>query len=253
MLIDRTDILRGQVAVITGGAQGIGGAAATAFAKAGAKIYIIALGKDAIEEKVAVLQAGGCDAYGVECDVTDYPSLSKAMKDCVERFGKIDLLYANAGVVLERKSILESDPELWGKTVQIDLLGGYHAVRAALPYMIQNENGGKILFTGTGRGRRASADLSDYSCAKAGQWMLVRCLAEELRNYRICVNELIPGPVNTALNETRDGPRANADLDKTGEVNKEPDELMDLFLFVASQPNETGPTGQAFALNRREL
>ena len=253
MLIDRTDILRGQVVVITGGAQGIGGAAATAFARAGAKIYIIALGKKAIDEKVASLRADGCEAYGVECDVTDYPTLSGAMKDCVERFGKIDLLYANAGVVLERKSILESDPGLWGKTVQIDLLGGYYAVRAALPYMVQNRDGGKILFTGTGRGRRASADLSDYSCAKAGQWMLVRCLAEELRGHHICVNELIPGPVNTALNATESGPKANADLDKTGEVNKEPEELMDLFLFVAAQSNRTGPTGQAFALNRREI
>ena len=84
--------------------------------------------------------------------------------------------------------------------------------------------------------------------------MLVRCLAEELREYHICVNELIPGPVNTALNATEDGgPRANADLDKTGEINKDPEELMDLFLFVAAQSNQSGPTGQAFALNRREI
>ena len=253
MLIDKADILNGQVVVITGGAQGIGGAAATAFASAGAKVYIIALGRETIQKKVEELRTYGCDAYGVECDVTNYPALCDAMEDCVRRYGKIDLLYANAGVVLERTSILESDPELWEKTVKIDMLGGYDAVRAALPYMVQNPDGGKILFTGTGRGRRASVNLSDYSCAKAGQWMLVRCLAEELRDCHICVNELIPGPVNTALNTTEGGPKANADLDKTGEVNKNPEELMDLFLFVAAQSNWTGPTGQAFALNRREI
>ena len=234
MLIDKADILSGQVVVITGGAQGIGGAAATAFAGAGAKVYIIALGQETIEKKVEELRTYGCDAYGVECDVTDYPALCAAMADCIKRYGRIDLLYANAGVVLERTSILESDPALWEKTIKIDMLGGYYAVRAALPYMVQNPDGGKILFTGTGRGRRASANLSGYSCAKAGQWMLVRCLAEELRECHICV-------------------RANADLDKTGEINKDPEDLMDLFLFIAAQSNRTGPTGQAFALNRREI
>ena len=253
MLIDKADILSGQVVVITGGAQGIGGAPATAFAGAGAKVYIIALGQETIEKKVEELRTYGCDAYGVECDVTDYPALCAAMADCIKRYGRIDLLYANAGVVLERTSILESDPALWEKTIKIDMLGGYYAVRAALPYMVQNPDGGKILFTGTGRGRRASANLSGYSCAKAGQWMLVRCLAEELRECHICVNELIPGPVNTALNATENGPRANADLDKTGEINKDPEDLMDLFLFIAAQSNRTGPTGQASALNRREI
>lgn len=253
MMREYKNLLKDQVAFITGGAQGIGGAAATAFARAGAKIYIVALGKEAIENKIAELRSEGFIADGHECDVSDYDGMCAAVSDCIEKFGKIDILYANAGVVLERKSVLESDPKLWKKTVEINLVGGYYTVRAALPYMIKNPNGGKILFTGTGRGRRASSNLSDYSCSKAGQWMLARCLAEELYEYNICVNEIVPGPVNTALNHSVDGEKANADLAKTSEINKDPMDLVELMLFVASQSNVTGPTGQAFALNRREL
>ncbi len=253
MMNEYKNSLEGQVAFITGGAQGIGGAAATAFARAGAKVYIVALGKEIIDRKIAELKDEGLSADGCECDVTDYEELCSAVADCVEKFGQIDIVYSNAGVVLERKSVLESEPKLWKKTIEINMLGGYYTVRAALPYMIKNPNGGKILFSGTGRGRRASANLSDYSCSKAGQWMLARCLAEELYEYNICVNELIPGPVNTALNDPGDGEKANADLAKTSEINKDPMDLMELMLFVATQSNVTGPTGQAFALNRREL
>lgn len=246
--------LSGQVAFITGGAQGIGGAASTAFAMAGAKVYIVALGMETIQEKIQELRFAGYTADGCECDVTDYAGMCNAVNACVSLYGKIDIVYSNAGVVLQRKSILESDTNAWRKTIDINLIGGYNTVKAALPSMIHNSNGGKILFTGTGRGRRGCCNLSDYSCAKAGQWMLVRCLAEELREYNICVNEMIPGPVNTALNQTKEGEQAaNADLAKTSEINKEPAELMDLMIFMATQSNISGPTGQAFALNRREL
>lgn len=245
--------LLGQVAFITGGAQGIGGAASTAFAMAGAKVYIVALGKERIQEKIQELRKEGYTADGCECDVTDFEGMCRAVNTCVKLYGKIDIVYSNAGVVLQRKSILESDPQAWQRTVEINLLGGYYTVKAALPSMIHNSQGGKILFTGTGRGRRGCCNLSDYSCGKAGQWMLVRCLAEELKEYNICVNEMIPGPVNTALNQTKDGEQANADLAKTSEINKEPEELMDLMIFMATQSNAAGPTGQVFALNRREL
>lgn len=245
--------LSGQVAFITGGAQGIGGAASTAFAMAGAKIYMVALGKEIIEKKIEELRKEGYTAEGCECDVTDYEGMCRAVEACVKLYGKIDIVYSNAGVVLQRKSIVESDPKAWRRTIDINLLGGYYTAKAALPSLLKNPDGGKILFTGTGRGRRGGLNLSDYSCAKAGQWMLVRCLAEELKERHICVNEMIPGPVNTALNQTKDGEVANADLAKTSEVNKEPEELMDLMIFVATQSNTAGPTGQVFALNRREL
>ena len=161
-------LLQGQVALITGGAQGIGGAAATAFSMAGAKVFIVALGQDAIDKKVAEIRANGFEAAGYECDVTDYEGMQVAVQKCEELYGKLDILYANAGVVLQRKSILDSDVARWKKTIEIDMIGGYITAKAALPLLLKNENGAKILFTGTGRGRRGGTDLSDYSCAKAG-------------------------------------------------------------------------------------
>lgn len=243
--------LKGQVALITGGAQGIGGAASTALARAGASVFLVARGQTAVDAKIAELQAEGLAADGCTCDVTDYEGMCEVAKRVVSTFGGLDIVYANAGVVLQRTSILKSDPERWKKTVEINMLGGYYTARACIPHMINR--GGKIFFTGTGRGRHASANLSDYSVSKAGQWMLARCLAIELREYNICVNEIIPGPVNTALNWTPDGSEANADLLKSHEICREPDEIIDLLLFLATQSNSRGPTSQSYALNRREI
>ena len=244
--------LDGQVAFITGGAQGIGGAASTAFAMAGAKIFIVALGQERIDAKVEELRSAGYTAEGMECDVTDLAQMEHAAKSCEDLYGRIDIVYSNAGVCLQRVSIMESDPILWKKTIDIDLMGGYYTAKATVPILLKNPNGGKILFTGTGRGRRGGTNLSDYSCAKAGQWMLARCLAEELKPNNICVNEIIPGPVNTELNKTDGKVIANADILNV-EINKAPAGLMDIMLFVATQDNKTGPTGQTFALNRREI
>lgn len=245
--------LEGQVAFVTGGSEGIGGSAVNAFAMAGAKIFIVSRRQEKVDNKIKELREQGYEACGYSCDVTDYEGLQKAVKLCEETYGKIDILYVNAGVVLQRKSVLETDVEKWKRTIEIDLIGGYLTVKAALPLLIKNENGAKILFTGTGRARRGGTELSDYSCAKAGQWMLARCLAMELRQYNICVNEIIPGPVDTALNVTDDGTVANKDLAATGEINKSPDDLQDILMFVATQSNTVGPTGQTFALNRREI
>lgn len=247
-----TNALAGQVAIITGGAQGIGGAAATAMAKAGADVCIIALGQTAIDAKLQELRALGCRAIGFECDVSDYTALKAVVEETVEQLGRIDIVYSNAGVVLQRCSIEDSDPARWKKTMEINMLGGYYISKLCIPYLKQH--GGKIFFTGSGRGRRASENLADYSCSKAAQWMLTRCLAEELRSFNIAVNEIIPGPVNTALNQTDDGVAANADLQKGGaELAKEPEDIMGLFMFLATQLNRNGPTAQAYALNRREL
>ena len=240
-----------QSVVVTGGSRGIGAAAARAFAEHGATVFIVARTEESLAKQAKDLCDRGLDVHAIACDINDYAAVERMFSKVAEISGKIDIVFANAGVLLQKETILESDPEIWQETVLTNLVGSYNTARAAINYMTR-AGGGKLLFTGSGRGRKASSGLADYSCSKAGQWMLVRCLAAELAQYNIAVNEIVPGPVATNMDTEQD---SNADIvtETGGEILKKPEDVVELILFVASQSNTSGPSGQTFALNRREI
>ncbi|MEM6530314.1 MAG: SDR family oxidoreductase, partial [Chloroflexota bacterium] len=127
------------------------------------------------------------------------------------------------------------------------LMGVYYTAKFAIPHM--KAAGGHIILMGSGLGHRAGDNIhSAYGAAKAGAWMLVRSLAKELKPYRICVNELMPGVVHTG--RTPDATRP-ADSPLHAEWIKTPADVVPLALFIATQPL-TGPTGQSFSLMRRD-
>ena len=242
--------MKGQIALVTGGGGGIGGAACKAFAREGAKVAVVDISHEEAKRVADEIKKEGGEALAYSCDVTDYEAVKKTVADIAANYGGIDLVYPCAGVMLQRVSIEESDPAKWKKTVEINLVGVYNTIHAAIPYL-KARGGGRIITMGSGRGRRAGG-IADYSCAKAGQWMLVKNLAQELISYNIAVNELIPGAVDTAMNKD---PGAKNDKIVSGgpDVMKKPEDVMPLLLFVASLSNITGPTGQTFSLNRREI
>jgi 3-oxoacyl-[acyl-carrier protein] reductase len=243
-------LLTGQVAFVTGGSGGIGGAACCAFAQEGAKVIVVDLHKEDAGKIAEKIKKNGGDAMAFGCDVTDYSALQKVYHEAASVYGGIDLVYPCAGVLLQRTTVEESNPDKWKKTVEINLIGVYNTIHAAIPYL-KARGGGKIVTMGSGRGRRAGG-IADYSCAKAGQWMLVKNLAQELLPYNIVINELVPGAVDTNMNKD---PGAKTDKIVSGgpDVMKQPEDVMPLLLFVVSQSNITGPTGQTFSLNRREI
>jgi 3-oxoacyl-[acyl-carrier protein] reductase len=241
--------LKGKIAVITGAGRGIGRAIALGYGKAGAQVVCLARTLTEIQSAAAEIRSVGGQALAIPADVTDPEMLAGVFGKIREEFGRIDILVLNAGAHLERKSVEESDPQKWRATIELNLFGPYFCVRAALPAM--KHQGGKIILLGSGRGRRSVANTSAYSCSKAAVWMFTRILAEECMPYRISVNELIPGPVVTeAFKETL----ADVDPRKVfpeGEWFKQPEDVLPLALFMATQP-ENGPTGQVFSLMRRD-
>jgi 3-oxoacyl-[acyl-carrier protein] reductase len=244
--------LYGKVAVVTGGGRGIGRAIALGFAAAGADVCVLA--RTAREIKAVATQARRCGrrALALQCDVTDLHETEAAIEKAASQLGGIDVLVVNAGESGTRMRLGEDDPAAWEAVVRVHVQGAYHCIRAALPHL-RVRGGGSVIAMGSGLGRQPQATGSAYSVGKAALWMLVRCLALELRDDNIAVNELIPGLVRTqATQDAFDDHGRPTNPLLAGEWAKEPEDVVPLALFLATQPRN-GPTGQSYSLARRPL
>ena len=246
-MMKASDLLKGKVALVTGASKGIGQALSIGFAAAGASISCAARTKELLDLTVDKIRQNGGDALAVVTDVTHESEAQQMLQKTVERFGKLDILVLNAGDNFDHDLVEESNSENWRKTIELNLLGTYYCAKAAIPYLKENGTG-KTITIGSGMGHRGREKGSAYACSKAGMWMLTRILAQELQQYNISVNELIPGPVDTGLiSETF----REAVVEKHNEWLKKPEDVVRLAVFLASQP-DVGPTAQSFSLMRRD-
>jgi 3-oxoacyl-[acyl-carrier protein] reductase len=241
--------LEGKVAVVTGAGRGIGQAIAVAYGRAGAAVCAAARSPDQLEDTVARITGEDGRCVAVPTDVRDYASVAALMERAASAFGGVDVVVAAAGVAGENKRVEESDPVRWTEAIQVNLFGAFNTAKSAIPYL-RRRGAGKIILIGSGMGHRSGPTRSAYASSKAGVWMLTRVLAEELVGDNICVNELIPGPVLTALIAGREGNLGAGN--QSVEWYKQPEDVAPLALFLATQPDR-GPTGQVFSLARREI
>jgi 3-oxoacyl-[acyl-carrier protein] reductase len=244
--------LAGQVALITGAGRGIGRAIALAYAEAGAAVGCAARTQREIDGVAAEIRAGGGQAIAIPTDVTDRAAVQQMTETVVAAFGGLDILVINAGVNRDRRTVEESVPEEWLGTLDVNLNGAYYCAQAAIPHL-KARGGGKIITTGSGMGHRGSPERSAYCVSKAGLWMLTRCLAQELWPFQISVNELVPGPVQTAMAPapSKPGSDSSAGPSAQSEWQKRPEDVVPLALFLATQPL-VGPPPQSFNLMRRD-
>ena len=243
--------LSGKVALVTGAGRGIGKAIATGYANAGAAVCCVARTQSQIDRTVADIRRDGGTAISAQADVTDYASVVQAFDVAVREFGGVDIVVINAGGNYDDSPDIESgSPEQWTNTVQVNLIGSYHTAHAAIPHL-KERGGGKIIAIGSGIGHRGRPGESAYASAKAGLSMLVRVLAQELWQYNISVNELIPGPVLTERLARTFADRPDSVFQIDSEWIKTPEDVVPLALFLATQPDK-GPTGQTYSLMRRD-
>lgn len=244
--------LSGQVALVVGAGRGIGRAIASAYARAGAVLVCAARTQSEIEEVAAEIRADQGQAAAVVTDVRERNSVDALFERAEAECGGVDIVVLCAGTTGPRVPLAEGSVEDWERTVQVNLQGAYYCMRAAVP-RLQERGGGKILSVGSGIGHRGLPGYSAYAASKAGLWMLVRVLAEEVRGDGIAVNELVPGPVRTRLASRVAPPLPRGAGDAfEGEWLKEPADVCELALFVAGLPNH-GPTAQSFSLAGRAL
>ena len=195
-------LLDGRVAFITGGASGIGAGTARRFAQEGASVALADMQPEEGERVRAEIEAGGGQAIFVECDVSDADAVQRAIDTTVERFGKLDIVFANAGINGVWAPIEELQPDEWDRTLDINLKGTYLTVHFAVPHLKRN-GGGSIIITSSVNGTRTFSNpgASAYSSSKAAQVAFMKMIALELGRHDIRCNAICPGAIRTNISQ----------------------------------------------------
>lgn len=189
--------LQGKVAIVTGGAAGIGAATVELFAESGARVVIADLQQ---EKGEALSQKLGSDVFFHKTDVTDAGGVQSMVDAALSRFGGLDIMFNNAGVSGAEGAPCFTDNDLshFDRVMAVDLLGPMLGSRAAARVMVSN-GGGVIINTASIAGTYPGYGLPEYRAAKAGVIALSRSLATELGEFNIRVNSISPGPVFTDI------------------------------------------------------
>lgn len=187
--------MHGKVVVITGASRGIGAAAAEVFARAGAKVALLSRSEPAI---MALVSALGGNAMALPCDVAHAALTAAAMAAVVARWGRVDVLINNAGVIEPIARIADADPTDWGRAIDINLKGVFHGIQCAIPIM-RRQGTGTILTVSSGAAHNPLEGWSAYCASKAGAAMLTRAAHLEEAAHGLRIMGLSPGTVATAM------------------------------------------------------
>lgn len=189
--------LSGKVAIVTGGAMGIGFGIAYRLAEAGASVVIADLNEEKSKAAAAKLKERGCKASWISADVSDEAQVEAMVAKAVSEFGGVDILVNNAGMYPE-KLVLDSTKEDFEKIMSVNLLGAFFSSKAAAQRMIKQDNGGTIInITSIDALHPSGPGLAFYDASKHGLWGFTKNLALELAPHNIRVNAIAPGPVST--------------------------------------------------------
>jgi 2-hydroxycyclohexanecarboxyl-CoA dehydrogenase len=193
--------LENKIAIVTGGAQGIGRAISNRFAAEGAAVAIADIQTDVAEKAAAELKVSGARAIAVKLDVTSLDSANTAADRIERELGQIDILVNNAGWD-ELKPFVDTTPEFWDKVIAINYRGVLNCCRAIVPRMQSRGAGGKIVSIASDAGRVGSTGEAVYAGCKAAIIGFSKTLAREVARNAINVNVVCPGPTETALLKT---------------------------------------------------
>lgn len=230
--------LEGKSVVITGAGSGIGRAAALLFTQEGAKL--IAVDKtDAVKDTVEQIKKAGGTAEAVVADAGSDQDVSAFINQAVSAYGKLDAIWANAGIGGGLVPLAEQTPEHWQEVLRVNLIGPFLAIKHSIPIMTR-QGSGSIVCTASVAGLKSGASGHPYAASKAGVISLVQTTAYSLSGTGVRINAVCPGLIETGMTKpTFDRAKARGTESKIGQLNPlkragQPHELAAAGLFLAS-------------------
>jgi NAD(P)-dependent dehydrogenase (short-subunit alcohol dehydrogenase family) len=225
--------LAGRLALITGASRGIGRAVALAYAKAGAHVILMARTVGALEELDDEVRAVGGTATLLPLDLSKVEKLDALGPTILQRWDKLDIFVANAGVLGPLSPLGHITTESWREVIDVNLTANWHLIRALEPLLKRSE-AGRAIFVSSGAASGRNAYWGPYAVSKAGVEALAKTWANELANTSVRVNVVNPGPIRTTM-------RAKAYPGENPTTLKTPDDIAPLFVKLASAAwTETG-------------
>jgi NAD(P)-dependent dehydrogenase (short-subunit alcohol dehydrogenase family) len=193
--------LKGKVALVTGAGSGIGKAAAVLFGLEGAKVGLLGRSEDELVAAAREMNTGEETGLPLIADISKSDEMQSAVETLVEKWGRLDVVFANAGINGVWAPLDELTPEDWDQTLAINLKGTFLTVRYALPYL--KKQGGSVIVTSSVNGTRmfSNTGATAYACSKAAQVAFTKMTAIELANYRVRINVICPGAIVTEIDE----------------------------------------------------
>jgi NAD(P)-dependent dehydrogenase (short-subunit alcohol dehydrogenase family) len=241
--------LQGKVAVVTGGASGIGRATALLFARESASVVVVDINEKAGRAVAEEIQSSGGSAIFVKCDVTNSDDCRMVIEKTLERFGRLDILFNNAGII-RRASVVDTTEEEWDRVMAVNVKSVFLCSKYAIPVMAE-AGGGVIVNTASGWGLVGGKNAASYCASKAAVVNLTKAMAIDHGPQNIRVNAVCPGDTATDMlrGEARQLGASEEEFFKEsadrplGRVGK-PEEIAEAVLFLASDASSfvTGTT-----------
>ena len=248
-----TGRLQGKSAIVTGAASGIGRASALLFAREGARLLIADRAEEGLNQTLEMIQKAGHAASALAMDAGNEDDVKKLVATAIHEFGRLDVVYANAGVSGGLTSLLEIEVSNFMEILRINTIGPYLAIKHAAPHMIK-QGSGSIVMTASVAALRANAGNVAYSASKAGVISLAQTAANALIGTGVRVNAVCPGLIETGMTRPIfEQARARGTDGKIGQLNAmqragRPEEIAAMALFLASD-DASYVNGQAFPVD----
>ena len=190
-----------RVAIVTGGANGIGRAACIEFCAAGVSVVVVDVDANAARETCAAVRAAGAPAIWVEADVSQSADVQRYVAAALDAYGRIDVLFNNAGIAGAQNALVDYPQEVFERVLQVNLMGTFLGMKHVLPTMIA-QGRGAIVNMASVAGTMGAPTMAAYSASKHAVIGLTRTVAGEVGRQGIRVNAICPGPIDTALIDT---------------------------------------------------